>query len=110
MVLSITARMNAGEFRRVLRDDGRLLVAIPAPNDLIELRGLGRDRAARTLETFAQEFTLADQRRVTTAADLDATSVHDLLLSIYRPMRSKPAGAMRVTFSLDLLLFRCGAG
>jgi len=110
MVLSITARMNAGEFRRVLRDDGRLLVAIPAPNDLIELRGLGRDRAAGTLETFAQEFTLADQRRVTTAADLDATSVRDLLLSIYRPMRSKPAGAMRVTFSLDLLLFRCGAG
>jgi hypothetical protein len=49
---------------------------------------------------------LADRRRVTTAADLDAESVHDLLLSIYRPMRKQPAGAMRVTFSLDLLLFR----
>ena len=44
LVLSITARMNAGEFRRVLRDDGRLLVAIPAPEDLLELRGVGRDR------------------------------------------------------------------
>ena len=53
IVLSITARMNAGEFRRVLRDDGRLLVAIPAPDDLIELRGAGRDRADRTVETFA---------------------------------------------------------
>jgi 23S rRNA (guanine745-N1)-methyltransferase len=106
LVLSITARMNAGEFRRVLRDDGRLLVAIPAPDDLVELRGAGRDRAARTLETFEKQFTLADQRRVTTAADLDAAAVHDLLLSIYRPMRSQPAGAMRVTFSLDLLLFR----
>src|ERR1035437_592537 len=41
IVLSITARMNADEFRRVLRDDGRLLVAIPAPDDLIELRGAG---------------------------------------------------------------------
>ncbi len=106
IVMSITARMNAGEFRRVLRDDGRLLVAVPAPDDLIELRGAGRDRVARTVETFARDFRLVDQRRVTTAADLDARAVHDVLLSIYRPMRAKPAGAMRVTFSLDLLLFR----
>ena len=105
VVLSITARMNAGEFRRVLGDHGRLLVALPAPEDLIELRGAGRDRVARTVETFPQ-FTLVDRRRVTTAADLDAAAVQDVLLSIYRPMRSKPAEAMRVTFSLDLLLFR----
>jgi 23S rRNA (guanine745-N1)-methyltransferase len=106
IVLSITARMNAGEFRRVLRDDGRLLIAVPAPSDLIELRGAGRDRAARTIETFAQDFTLVDQRRVATSADLDAAAVQDVLHSIYRPMRSKPAEAMRLTFSLDLLLFR----
>ena len=106
IVLSITARMNASEFRRVLRDGGRLLVALPAPEDLIELRGTGRDRVARTLETFAQDFTLADQRRVSTSVDLDAASVQDILHSIYRPMRSLPVAPMRVTFSLDLLLFR----
>jgi 23S rRNA (guanine745-N1)-methyltransferase len=106
IVLSITARMNAGEFRRVVRDDGRLLVALAAPDDLIELRGKGRDRVARTVETFAHHFSLIDHCRVTTAADLDATAVHDLLLSIYRPLRSKPVEAMRVTFSLDLLMFR----
>ena len=106
LVLSITARMNAGEFRRVLRDDGRLLVALPAPEDLVELRGAGRDRVARTVETFAGGFTLAGRRRVATAADLDAAAVHDVLHSVYRPMRSQPAEAMRVTFSLDLLLFR----
>jgi 23S rRNA (guanine745-N1)-methyltransferase len=106
IVMSITARMNADEFRRVLRDDGRLLVALPAPDDLIELRGSGRDRIARTVETFAPHFTLVDQRRITTTADLDAAAVHDVLLSIYRPMRSRPAEAMRVTFSLDLLVFR----
>jgi 23S rRNA (guanine745-N1)-methyltransferase len=105
IVLSITARMNSAEFRRILRDDGRLLVALPAPDDVIELRGAGRDRVPRTLETFAQEFTLMDQRRVTTATDLDAAAVHDVLLSIYRPRR-RPAAGMRVTFSLDLLLFR----
>jgi hypothetical protein len=106
IILSITARMNTGEFRRTLRDDGCLLVAIPAPDDLIELRGAGRDRGARTVETFAHDFTLVDQRRVATEVDLDAAAVHDLLLSIYRPMRSRPAKAMRLTFSLDLLLFR----
>ncbi len=106
IVMSITARMNAAEFRRVLRDDGRLLVALAAPEDLVELRGAGRDRVARTVEAFAGGFKLEDQRRVTTAADLDAAAVQDVLYSIYRPMRSKPAEAMRVTFSLDLLLFR----
>src|SRR6202167_4840833 len=105
VVMSITARMNASEFRRVLRDDGHLLVALPAPDDLVELRGSGRDRTARTVETFAHHFTLADRRRITTTADLDAAAVHDVLLSIYRPMQSQPAAAMRVTFSLDLLLF-----
>jgi 23S rRNA (guanine745-N1)-methyltransferase len=108
MVLSITARMNAGEFRRILRHAGRLLVALPAPDDLIELRGAGRDRVARTVETFAPHFTLVDRRRVSTAADLDAAAIHDVLLSIYRPMRFQPAEAMRVTLSLDLLLFRTG--
>ena len=108
IVLSITARMNAPEFRRVLRDGGSLLVAVPAPEDLQELRGEGRDRTARTVETFARGFTLVDRRRVVTAADLDAAAVHDVLLSIYRPrpMRSQQADGMRVTFSLDLLLFR----
>jgi 23S rRNA (guanine745-N1)-methyltransferase len=106
IVLSITARMNAGEFRRVLHDQGRLLVALSAPDDLVELRGTGRDRVARTVETFARDFTLVDQRRVSTTAGLDAAAVHDVLHSIYRPIRSQPAEAMRVTFSLDLLLFR----
>jgi len=106
IVLSITARMNPSEFRRVLREGGRLLVALPAPDDLVELRGAGRDRADRTVETFAPGFTLVERRCVTTAADLDAGAVHDVLLSIYRPMRSQPVEAMRVTFSLDLLLFR----
>ena len=105
IVLSITARMNAGEFRRVLRDDGRLLVGLPSPDDLIELRGAGRDRVPRTLATFAHGFKLLDQRRVTTTAELDAAAVQDVLVAIYRPLRAQPVQAMRVTFSLDLLLF-----
>jgi 23S rRNA (guanine745-N1)-methyltransferase len=106
VLMSLTARMNAPEFRRVIRDDGRLLVAIPGPEDLIELRGAGRDRAERTIEEFSGSFRLADRRQATTTADLDAAGAEDVLLSIYRPLRKEPVQAMRVTFSLDLLLFR----
>ena len=105
VVLSITARMNPAEFRRVLRNHGRLLIAVASPDDLIELRGAGRDRIARTLELFAPLFKLSRRERATTSADLDAEAIHDILLSIYRPMQSKSPEAMRVTFSLDLLLF-----
>jgi 23S rRNA (guanine745-N1)-methyltransferase len=105
IVLSITARMNAPEFRRVLMDGGRLLVALPSPEDLVELRGQGRDRVSRTVNEFGAGFRLIEQRRVTTNADLDAAAVEDVLHSIYRPMRTEPARAMRLTFSLDLLLF-----
>jgi 23S rRNA (guanine745-N1)-methyltransferase len=106
VVMSITARINAREFQRVLRHDGRLLVAVPAREDLVELRGVGRDRAAHAVDALAHGFTLVNQRCVTAAADLDAAGVQDVLHSIYRPKQPKPAKAMRVTFSLDLLLFR----
>jgi 23S rRNA (guanine745-N1)-methyltransferase len=105
IVTSITARMNAAEFGRVLRQDGRLLMALASPEDLIELRGVGTDRIARTVETFANEFRLLKTARVATSADLDASAVEDVLHSIYRPMKAKPSEAMRLTFSLDLLLF-----
>jgi 23S rRNA (guanine745-N1)-methyltransferase len=105
LVISITARMNDAEFRRVLRDDGRLLVAVPGPDDLVELRGHAaqRDRVVRTVESFSK-FTLLEHRRVTTKAMVD---VRDVLLSSYRGARS---GEIReVTFSLDLLLFAPGS-
>jgi 23S rRNA (guanine745-N1)-methyltransferase len=106
LILSITARMNAQEFRRVLREEGRLLVAIPAPEDFVELRGAGRDRVERTVETFAAGFKLAGQRRISTSAALDADAVRDVLHAIYRPLQAKEPEATRVTLSLDLLLFR----
>jgi 23S rRNA (guanine745-N1)-methyltransferase len=106
LVWSITAHLNPAEFRRVLRDGGRLLVAVPAPDDLIELRGSGRDRVPQTVEQFAHAFTLVDRRRVSNGADLGESAVRDVLVSIYRPMQRQPVEAKRVTFSLDLLLFR----
>lgn len=104
--ITITARMNPAEFRRVLGNDGRLLVAIPAPDDLLELRGVGRDRVPRTIADFAPHFALVGQSRASTTAELGADQVRDLLLSIYRPSTQRVPVAMSVTFSLDLLQFQ----
>jgi 23S rRNA (guanine745-N1)-methyltransferase len=105
LVLSITGRRQPTEFLRVLRPGGRVLVAIPAPDDLIELRGKGQDRVQRVIDEFVPLFRIREQRRVTTSAHLDAEAVEDLRHAIYRPLHSGPAQAMSITFSLDLLLF-----
>src|SRR5258708_11476476 len=102
-ILSITARMNAPEFRRVLREDGILLVAVAAPDDLVELRGEGKERAAKTVEIFAPRVTLASQRRATAVVDVDDAIVRDLRLSSYRSRGE--TDTRRVTLSLDLLAF-----
>jgi 23S rRNA (guanine745-N1)-methyltransferase len=104
--LSITGRMNSREFRRVLQPGGRLLVAVAAPDDLIELRGTGRDRVERTVQEFAGDFELLKQHRVTTSADMEKDAVQDILTAIYRPLRADPVNAMRLTLSLDLMLMR----
>ena len=101
-VLSITARLNPEEFRRVLAGDGRLLIAIPGDDDLVELRGMTRDRVQRTVEMFTPHFTLAKREHVKHVAELDEQSAADLLESTYR--RVKPR-AGPVTMSRDLLLF-----
>jgi 23S rRNA (guanine745-N1)-methyltransferase len=104
-VMSITGRLNAPEFRRVMKDDGLLLVAVAAPDDLIELRGSpNRDRVARTIEMFAPHFTLADQQRATARVELDAEAARDIMVATYRGVRLKSVQAV-VTLSLDLLRF-----
>jgi 23S rRNA (guanine745-N1)-methyltransferase len=116
LLLSITARLHPDEFRRVLRPDGRVLVAVPAPDDLQELRGVsardpqatpkpGPDRVPRVLQEMAKHFRLTSQQRLTVREHLGATAVADLLLTIYRPHRAKAPAAMTLTFSLDVLLF-----
>ena len=106
LVLSITGRMNPAEFARVLHPEGRLLVAVPSPEDLIELRGVSRDRVPRTVSDFSNHFELLTHRRVTTSAELDADAVHDVQQAIYRIRSNVAPAPMRLTFSLDLLLFR----
>lgn len=118
VVVSITSRMNAPEFRRVLHDDGMLLVAVPATDDLAELRHVAlekdvlRDRVARTSTTFAPHFTLDRHVPVRHVARLEPAVAADAMAGAYRALRTRERarlgaiGALDVTLSRDVLLFR----
>jgi 23S rRNA (guanine745-N1)-methyltransferase len=115
-VLSITARLNAAEFRRVLHPEGTLLLAIPGADDLRELRGgsAGRDRVERTVAAFSAEgFVLSEHRLATHTMPVDVETVAALRHAIYRPggdsaVAASPRPVDTVTFALDLLRFQRG--
>lgn len=118
LVLSLTARMNPPELRRVLAPDGRALVAVPGADDLVELRqavlgeGRLRDRVERTVADFAGDFGLESHRAVRYPVCLDAAGVTDLLSLTYRGARDSrreraaALDGLDVTLSRDLLVFR----
>jgi 23S rRNA (guanine745-N1)-methyltransferase len=117
LALSLTARMNAPELRRILTPEGRLLVAVPAEDDLAELREavLGekvlRSRVDRTAATFAPHFHLESHHLVRWTAHLDAVAVRDILASTYRGGREsqrermEQLGGGAVTMGRDVLVF-----
>ncbi len=117
-VLSVTARLNAAEFRRVTREGGRLIVVVPAPDDLIELRaavlgeGEERDRTPRVLQACAPFYTLERREQLRGRERLDAAAVADVLLASYRGLRMSQRarvaslGTLDVTLAREVLIFR----
>lgn len=117
-VASITARLNAGEFDRVLAPAGSLLVVIPGADDLIELReavlgdAIERDRTERTIAMFAPRFRVAHHQHLRHTAPLDRDAIIDVMTSSYRGLRTREReklealGGMNVTFSRDAIVFR----
>lgn len=108
--LSIAGRRPAAELRRVVK--GRLLVAVPGEDDLIELReavlGEGRllGRVEKTVAELAGFFELESRRTLRSVETVDA---RDALAATYRGARQsqrKELGEMRVTLSFDLLRFK----
>ncbi|HEV8632439.1 MAG TPA: methyltransferase domain-containing protein [Thermoanaerobaculia bacterium] len=118
VVLALSSRLDAGEAGRVLAPNGRLLVATPAADDLVELReallgeGQHRDRMARTIAALAPAFVPEARATVRHVATLDGAGVRDALAATYRGgRRSQQArlatlGPMRVTMSHEVARFR----
>lgn len=116
-IVSIDARVNPSEFARLLMDDGLLLVAVPAPDDLVELRtrvqgeGLQKSRVERVREALREGFAELDHTTVREARRFEPASQRDLLVATYRGFRKgereAAAGleAMTVTLSHDVIAF-----
>ncbi len=118
LILSIDARLHPAEMRRVLKENGRLLVAVPGPDDLVELRaavlgeGRRRDRLESAAERLAGDFELEARRTVRDQARLGPEEVRDALAATYRLRDSRrPALAglgseVAVTLSHELARFK----
>jgi 23S rRNA (guanine745-N1)-methyltransferase len=93
IVLTLTGPKAPDEFARLIEPDGRLLVAVPDDDDLLELRqallgratALGHAAAARA--RFERSFELLSERRLSARQRLDAPALADLLATSYRGAR-----------------------
>jgi hypothetical protein len=102
----------------VLAPGGHLLVAVPAPDDLIELRaqvqgeGVVRERGDAVAEEHGPFFTLSARDTVRERHTLDGAALRDLLEGTYRgARRSRQArhealGRLEVTLAADVLAFK----
>jgi 23S rRNA (guanine745-N1)-methyltransferase len=116
VVVSLNGRRNPEECARVLAPGGRLIVAVPAPDDLIELRaqvqgeGVPRERADAVVAEHAERFDVVERRTVRTRHRLDGDALRDLLRGTYRGARLSAAprvddlDALEVTVSTDAVL------
>jgi 23S rRNA (guanine745-N1)-methyltransferase len=108
LVLSVNARRNPAECARVLDRSGRLLVAVPAADDLIELRelvqgrGVERDRAKTLLEEHDAHFSLIEQSTVRERRLLSRYQLLDVLRGTYRGARTSAASRVDTLTSLDV--------
>lgn len=118
LVLSLHGRRNPAEVARVLVAAGYLLVAVPAADDLIELRELvqgqpvERDRVSQLLVEHEPLFQLDERSVVRDTHELDRDALVKLLRGTYRGVRRGAAERvaalerMRVTLASELVVFR----
>lgn len=118
LVLSITSRRSPAECARVLVPGGHLVVAVPAPDDLSELRQavLGsasrEDRLAKLIGEHAARFELVGRRESRERRTFSTAQLEDLLVATYRGgragRRERLAGLdeLEVTLSHEIVVFR----
>ncbi len=118
LALSVDARRNPAECARVLAPGGRLVVAVPAADDLAELRAAvlgaaaGGDGAQRLIAEHAPLFAVELRRSIRERRGFSASGVDDLLVSTYRGgragrrERAAALNRLEITLSHEILVFR----
>jgi len=118
LVLSLHARRNPEECHRVLVPGGHLLIAVPAPDDLIELRQavqgqrVERDRVADVIAQHEHRFSVAGRFDARERHRLAGELLRDVLRGTYRGERASAAprvqalAAMDVTFASDIIVLQ----
>ena len=117
VIVSVHGRRNPEECHRVLARDGQLIVAVPAADDLIELReavqgrGIARPRDADLVAEYAPRFVDRERFTVRERLMLTAETLRNLLRATYRGGRSSAAAriaaldTLTVTTASDIVLF-----
>jgi 23S rRNA (guanine745-N1)-methyltransferase len=118
LLISLHARRNPAECARVLAPNGLLFVAVPAPDDLIELRalvqgeGVERSRVEALLSDHERLFKPIEQFSKREHHQLSRESLVDLLHTTYRGARTSTnarvegLSRMDVTVASDCVVFQ----
>jgi 23S rRNA (guanine745-N1)-methyltransferase len=110
LVLSQHARRNPRECARIVPAGGHLLITVPAPDDLVELRAavqgrrVERDRAEAVIAEHAPLFRLTWREAARERRQLSGTHLRDLLHGTYRGVRASQAPQVEALESLDVTL------
>ena len=117
LIASITARRNPPEFARVVRPRGRVFIAVPAADDLAELREAvqgasgERSRSETIAEELREHFTLESSEVIRDRQELDREGLVALLHATYRGLRHserervEALERMTVTFAWEAMIF-----
>jgi SAM-dependent methyltransferase len=118
VVASVHGRRNPEECARVLTRAGVLVIAVPAADDLAELRAevqgeaVARDRRTALLEEHAPWFAAVEQFESREVHDLEGEALRDLLRGTYRGERRSAHASiaalehLRVTIASDVFVMR----
>ena len=108
---------NPEECRRILTASGFLLIAVPAADDLIELReavlgdAVERDRMSAVIAEHGRWFDVAETWTIRERRSLDRQALLNLLRGTYRGERSSESphvqglDRLEVTLASDVALF-----
>jgi len=108
VIVSVHGRRNREECWRVLAPEGHLIVAVPAADDLIELReavqgrGLERTRDVDLIAEHAPRFAVLEQFGIRERLTLSADTLRAILRATYRGGRMSASARIQALDTLDV--------